>query len=356
MILKNFKKITSISVAVTITIATICLFFPLNVEAKQSQEPNKTSKIHNPEHNIKKYKISQKKSRRNTSIIKSSKAPQKHATKRRGKVRNFINSELESKLALRNTDAYFLYDLKNQEILLEKNADARLPPSSMTKIMTAYIVFDQITKGKIDFDNQCLIGRNVLEKSRVRHGSSLMHLHYGDVITVDELLRGLLVVSANDAAIALAEATSGSIENFVALMNNKAQELGLKNTHFMNPHGLAEDGHYMSVRDLATLAERIRKDFPQYASYFSIPDFTYNNRRHNNTNPLMRQHYNGVTGMKTGYTNEGRFGMVGTVNRDNHEFIVVVNHAPTSRQRVVAVKKLLSYGFQQRKKNEDDLI
>ena len=124
----------------------------------------------------------------------------------------------------------------------------------------------------------------------------------------------------------------------------------------MNPHGLAEDGHYMSVRDLATLAERIRKDFPQYASYFSIPDFTYNNRRHNNTNPLMRQHYNGVTGMKTGYTNEGRFGMVGTVNRDNHEFIVVVNHAPTSRQRVVAVKKLLSYGFQQRKKNEDDLI
>jgi D-alanyl-D-alanine carboxypeptidase len=356
MIIKNLKNITSLLVAATTILAAICLLFSLNVEAKQFQEPNKTSKIHNPKNNIKQYKISKKKSYKDSLSVKSSKVPQKHAARHHGRVRNFISPELESKLALKNTDAYFLYDLKNQEILLEKNADARLPPSSMTKIMTAYIVFDQITKGKIDFDNQCLIGRNVLEKSRVRHGSSLMHLHYGDVITVDELLRGLLVVSANDAAIALAEATSGSVENFVALMNNKAQELGLNNSHFINPHGLAEDGHYMSVRDLATLTERIRKDFPQYARYFSISEFTYNNRKHGNTNPLIKQHYDGVTGMKTGYTNEGRFGMVGTVNRDNREFIVVVNHAPTSRQRVVAVKKLLSYGFQQCKRNEEDLI
>ncbi len=353
---KAFRKIPSFIVNLTIIFSLICLS-SLNVEAKPIQKANATSKTNKakPISNVNKQNISKQKSL--SSNLKSKKKNTKYSANRpRGRVRNFINPELESKIALRNTDSYFLYDPKNQEILLQKNPDIRFPPSSMTKIMTAYVIFDQINKGKIDFDNQCLIGKNVLQKSRVRPGSSLMYLHYGDVVTIDELLRGLLVVSANDAAIALAEATSDSVENFVSLMNKKAQELGLQNTHFMNPHGLAENGHYMSVRDLATLTMRIRRDFPQYTKYFSISEFTYNNRKHNNTNPLMRQRYDGVTGMKTGHTIEGQYGMVGTVNRDNRELIVVVNRVKTSRQRIVAVKKLLNYGFDQYKRNDDSLI
>lgn len=343
MFQRNYSKIIfHLRILVTV-ILTAGLFLSIDASAAQTSKKAYTVKKSN----------TTKVTNSNNKSVKSSRKSKKYSARHRGRVRNFINPERESKMALTNTGSYFLYDPANNEILMEKNPDTRFPPSSMTKIMTAYVVFDQINKGKIDFDNQCLIGKNVLQKSRVRPGSSLMHLHYGDVVTIDKLLRGLLVVSGNDAAIALAEATSGSVENFVDLMNKKAEELGLQNTHFMNPHGLAEDNHYMSVRDLATLTMRIRKDFPQYAQYFSISEFTYNRRHHNNTNPLIKQRYAGVTGMKTGHTVEGQYGMVGTATRDNHELIAVVNRAKTSRQRMIAVKKLLNYGFEQCKKEED---
>ena len=149
---------------------------------------------------------------------------------------------------LHEAQFYFLIDADNNEVLLAKNADVRIAPSSMTKMMTAYVVFDQIQNGKISFDNQCLIGRDAWRKS----GSS-MFLNYGDVVSIEDLVKGLLVVSGNDAAIALSESVGGSSENFIALMNMKARKLGLKNSHFKNPHGLAEDGHYMSLRDIGAL-------------------------------------------------------------------------------------------------------
>src|SRR3989338_1829903 len=137
----------------------------------------------------------------------------------------------ETTKEFRDAQFYFLIDADNREVLLAKNADVRIAPSSMTKMMTAYVVFDQIKKGKVSFDNQCLIGKDAWRKS----GSS-MFLNYGDVVSIEDLVKGLLVVSGNDAAIALAESTAGSTDNFVALMNMKAREIGLKNSHFKNPH------------------------------------------------------------------------------------------------------------------------
>ncbi len=247
--------------------------------------------------------------------------------------------------ALREAQFYFLIDADTKEVLLSRNADVRIAPSSMTKMMTAYVVFDQIRKGRISFENQCLIGKDAWRKS----GSS-MFLNYGDVVSIEDLVKGLLVVSGNDAAIALAETTAGGTNNFVDLMNLKARELGLSNSHFKNPHGLAEDGHYMSLRDLGTLAMRVYQDFPQYSHYFGITEFTYRNIKQLNRNPLIKGSYDGTVGGKTGHTNEGGYGVVGVVKRDHRRLIAVVNKARTPKLRAAIVTELLDYGFDNYKK------
>lgn len=247
--------------------------------------------------------------------------------------------------ALKEAQFYFLIDPDTREILLAKNPDARIPPSSMTKVMTAYVVFDQIKKGNIKFENQCMIGKDAWRKS----GSS-MFLNYGDIVTIDELLQGLLAVSGNDAAIALAESAGNGLPNFINLMNLKAQELGLTNSHFKNPHGLYEDGHYMSVRDLATLTTRIYQDFPQYAHYLGIQEFTYRNITQRNRNPLIKGNYDGVLGGKTGHTNAGGYGVLGAVKRGDRMLIAVVNKAPTPKKRAAIIKELMDYGFENYKK------
>jgi D-alanyl-D-alanine carboxypeptidase (penicillin-binding protein 5/6) len=247
--------------------------------------------------------------------------------------------------ALHEAQFYFLIDADTKEVLLSKNADARIAPSSMTKIMTAYVVFDQIQKGKISLNSQCLVGKDAWHKS----GSS-MFLNYGDVVSIDSLVKGLLAVSGNDASIALAESTAGGLNNFVALMNSKAKELGLKNSHFRNPHGLSEPDHYMSIRDLATLAIRLHQDFPQSSHYFGIPEFTYRNITQRNRNPLIRENYDGIVGGKTGHTNEGGYGVIGIVKRNHRHLIAVMNKGKTPRQRTEIITDLLDYGFHNYKK------
>jgi D-alanyl-D-alanine carboxypeptidase (penicillin-binding protein 5/6) len=241
---------------------------------------------------------------------------------------------------LQEAQFYFLVDPDTKEVLLSKNPDARIPPSSMTKVMTAYVVFDQIKKGRVRIDNQCLIGKDAWRKS----GSS-MFLNYGDIVTIDELLQGLLAVSGNDAAVALAETTAGGFSNFVDLMNVKAQELGLTNSHFKNPHGLSEEGHYMSVRDLATLTSRVYQDFPQYSHYLGIHEFTYRKITQRNRNPLIKGSYEGVLGGKTGHTDAGGYGVLGAAKRDDRRLIAVVNKAPTPKKRAAIIKDLMDYGF-----------
>lgn len=242
---------------------------------------------------------------------------------------------------------YFLIDADSKEILLSRNADLRMAPSSMTKLMTALVVFDQVRKGKVSLDNQCLIGKDAWRKS----GSS-MFLNYGDVVSIDDLVKGLLAVSANDAAIALAESVGGGIANFTNLMNEKAKELGMKNSHFTNPHGLHEPNHYSSLRDLATLIIHLYEYFPEYASYFAIPEFTYQNITQRNRNPLIKNNYEGTIIGKTGHTNEGGYGVVELVQRNNRRLVAVVNKVRTPVLRAKIITAMMDYGFASYKKLE----
>jgi len=252
-------------------------------------------------------------------------------------------AELDS--VLQEVQFYFLIDADTNEVLLSKNPDVRIPPSSMTKMMTAYVVFDQVKKGHISLDNECLIGKDAWRKS----GSS-MFLNYGDVVTVEDLVRGLLAISGNDAAIALAESTGNGVENFVGLMNAKAKEIGLKNSHFKNPHGLYDPDHYMSVRDLAKLGTSIYQNLPQYLSYFGISEFTYHQIKQYNHNPLIVKKYDGVIGGKTGFTNQGGYGVTGIVKHDNRTLVAVVNKSKTPKLRSLAIEALMNYGFEHYKK------
>jgi serine-type D-Ala-D-Ala carboxypeptidase (penicillin-binding protein 5/6) len=249
------------------------------------------------------------------------------------------NSELSK------AEFYFLIDPDTEEVILEKNPDVRVAPSSMTKLMTAYVVFDQISKGIINPVQQCFVGKNAYKKT-----GSTMFLNYGDVVSIDKLLKGLLVASGNDASVVLAEATAGSVADFAYLMNLKAREIGLKNSNFKNPHGLSEEGHYMTIRDLATLATRIYKDFPQYSEYLGIKDFTYGNITQRNRNPLIKNDYEGILGGKTGHTDEGGYGVIGIVKRYDRRLIAVVNKAKTSRERAKIITQLFDYGFDKYKK------
>jgi len=258
---------------------------------------------------------------------------------------NLISDNLINKIE--ESGYYFLIDADSKEILLSRNADLRMAPSSMTKLMTALVVFDQVKKGKLSLDNQCLIGKDAWRKS----GSS-MFLNYGDVVSIDDLVKGLLAVSANDAAIALAESVGGGIANFNNLMNEKAQELGMKNSHFTNPHGLHESNHYSSLRDLATLIIHLYEYFPEYASYFAIPEFTYQNITQRNRNPLIKNNYEGTVIGKTGHTNEGGYGVVELVQRNNRRLVAVVNKVRTPALRAKIITAMMDYGFASYKKLE----
>lgn len=257
--------------------------------------------------------------------------------------KNILAEELPQSIA--SSDYYFLIDADTKEVFLSKNADVSVPPSSMTKLMTAYVIFDLIKSGSLKLDNKCFIGKDAWRK----YGSS-MFLNYGDVVSVEELLKGLLVVSGNDAATALAESTAGGIANFLRLMNLKSKEINMRNSHFMNPHGLYQEGHYMTLRDLAILTMELYQRFPEYVHYFEIPEFTYRNITQQNRNPLIRNNYDGVVGGKTGHTNQGGYGIVATVKRDNRRLIAVVNKAKTSKQREQLVTDLFDYGFNRYKK------
>lgn len=244
--------------------------------------------------------------------------------------------------ALKNSKFHLLIDPDTGEVLLSENPDKRVAPSSMTKLMTAYVVFDKIKRGVIQPDQKCVVGRNAWRKA-----GSTMFLDYGDVVTIDQLLKGLLVVSGNDASVVLAESTAGSVDEFAYLMNLKARELGLKNSQFKNPHGLSENGHYMSMRDLATLVTRMYKDFPEYSKYMGIESFTYGQIRQLNRNPLIKSNYDGILGGKTGHTDAGGYGVVAAVKRDDRRLIAVMNKADRPSVRSAVIEELFDYGFSQ---------
>jgi D-alanyl-D-alanine carboxypeptidase (penicillin-binding protein 5/6) len=235
--------------------------------------------------------------------------------------------------------SHYLVDFNTGKVLAENAPDEELPPASLTKLMTAYVVFDALRDGDIRLDDLV----RVSEKAW-RMGGSQMFLEVGTEVVVEDLLRGLLVQSGNDAAVALAEHVSGSVDAFVDAMNEAAESLGMKNTHFRNPHGLHARDHYTTARDLAVLAKAIIEDFPHLYGLYAEREFTYNGIAQRNRNALLWRDPS-VDGLKTGYTSQAGYCLVTSAQRDGMRLIAVVLGAPTPRARNDGAAKLLDYGF-----------
>ena len=219
-----------------------------------------------------------------------------------------------------------IVDVTTGTVLLEKAADERMPPSSLTKMMTAYIVFGMLKSGRLKLDQALPVS----EKAWRMQGSK-MFVPLGESIPVQDLIQGMVIQSGNDACIVLAEGISGSEEQFVALMNETAGKIGLTNSHFMNATGWPADNHYMSARDVATVAVRLIRDFPEYYHFFSEKDFRFNKISQGNRNVLVDKGL--ADGLKTGHTDAGGFGLCASADRGGNRVVLALNGMPSSNAR-----------------------
>ncbi len=243
--------------------------------------------------------------------------------------------------------SFLLLDLTSNQTLAERNADAPADPASLTKLMTAYVVFTALRDKKITLDQTVSVSKRAWDERK--GGGSLMFIDTTMTPKVEELLRGVIVQSGNDASVALAEAVGGTLDQFVAMMNRQAQAFGLKNTTFKNVTGLTEPGHVSTARDLAFIATRIIRDFPEYYPYYSMREFKYNNISQPNRNLLLRRDP-AVDGMKTGYTEAAGYCLIASAQRDfpngKRRLLSVVLNTASMEARATESQKLLNWGFQ----------
>jgi D-alanyl-D-alanine carboxypeptidase (penicillin-binding protein 5/6) len=242
--------------------------------------------------------------------------------------------------------SYLLLDATSNQVIAAQDPDMRIEPASLTKIMTAYLVFSALRDKKLDLNQSVNVSTRAW---KVDSSSSKMFIEPNKPVTINELLYGLIVQSGNDAAVALAEAVSGSEEAFVVQMNREAERIGMKNSHYGNPHGLPSPENYATARDLSTLAARLISDFPQfYKTYYSTKSFTYNKITQPNRNRLLWLDPT-VDGMKTGHTEAAGYCLVSTANRPNgsgsRRLISVVTGTASDQIRAQESLKLLNWGF-----------
>ncbi|MBQ8104269.1 MAG: D-alanyl-D-alanine carboxypeptidase [Afipia sp.] len=237
-----------------------------------------------------------------------------------------------------------LIEAKSGSILFEKNPDELRAPSSMMKLMTAEVVFNALKKGDIKPTDEYRISEYAWRKGGAPSGGSTMFAAINSKVSVDDLLRGALIQSGNDSCIALAEGMAGSERDFVAMMTKRARELGLTKSTFGNSNGLPDPVNKMTVRELGMLARHIILTYPDNYKLFGEREFTWNKIRQQNRNPLLTM-LEGADGLKTGYTKEGGFGMVGSAVQNGMRLIVVVNGLEDADDRAAEAKKLLEWGF-----------
>ncbi len=235
--------------------------------------------------------------------------------------------------------SYMLMDAASGEVLVEHNGDERLPPASLTKLMTAYIATLEIQKGQIS-DNDMV---TVSEKAW-RTGGSRMFIQVNTQVSVDDLLHGIIIQSGNDASVAMAEHIAGSEEAFADMMNSTAQRLGMSNTHFVNATGLPHPEHYSSANDMAKLARAIIYEDPAHYAIYAQKEFFWNNIKQPNRNLLLWRDKT-VDGLKTGHTEEAGYCLVASAVRDNMRLISVVFGTDSEQARAAETQKLLTYGF-----------
>jgi D-alanyl-D-alanine carboxypeptidase (penicillin-binding protein 5/6) len=237
-----------------------------------------------------------------------------------------------------------LIEANSGSVLFEKNADELRAPSSMMKLMTVEVVFDAIRKDQIKLTDEFVISENTWRKGGAPSGGSTMFAAINSRVSVDDLLHGAIIQSGNDSCMALAEGIAGHESAFAEKMTARARELGMTRSTFANSNGLPDPGNKMTVRELAALARHIILTYPDFYKLFGEREFTWNKIRQFNRNPLLTA-MEGADGLKTGYTKEGGYGMVGSAVQSGTRLIVVVNGLESADDRAAAAKKLLEWGF-----------
>lgn len=233
----------------------------------------------------------------------------------------------------------YIVDAETGQVLFDKNGDQRMPTSSMSKTMTMYMVFDALKSGKLTLEQELPVS----EKAWRIQGSK-MFVPINSMVKVEDLVRGVIIQSGNDATIVLAEGLAGSEESFAEAMNQKARALGMNNSNFMNASGWPDDNHYSTCHDLTTLAQALIHDFPEYYSYYSEKDFTYNNIKQGNRNPLLYKNI-GADGIKTGHTEGAGYGLMASAVRDGRRVIMVLNGMASMDERAQESTRLMEWAL-----------
>jgi D-alanyl-D-alanine carboxypeptidase (penicillin-binding protein 5/6) len=240
--------------------------------------------------------------------------------------------------------AYFLIDAQSGTVLAEHNADMPLPPASLTKMMTSYVLAKEITEGRVQETDMVTVSENAWSQNPLFQGSSLMWIEPGMEVSIEDLQRGIIISSGNDATVAVAEHLAGSEAVFAEMMNGNAEKLGMVDTYYVNSHGLPHPDHVTTARDLAILAKAMINDHPDQYAIYKEREFTYNNIKQYNRNTLLAEDPT-VDGLKTGHTEEAGYCLVASAERRGMRLISVVMGTSSTRARKNETRSLLNYGF-----------
>ncbi|MGI9392446.1 MAG: D-alanyl-D-alanine carboxypeptidase family protein [Parvibaculales bacterium] len=253
-------------------------------------------------------------------------------------------TRLEAQLLQTKAEQAFLMDAYSGVVLLEKDSDVLMSPASMSKLMTSLLVFEALEDGRIKLGDLFLVSDNAWKKGGAPSGGSTMFAKRGSRVPVDALLRGVIVQSGNDASIVLAEGLAGSEEVFSRHMTERAHELGLTKSSFVNATGWPDPGQKMTARELAVLAKYIIKNYPQYYGMYSEKSFTWNDIKQQNRNPLLYANI-GADGLKTGHTEESGYGLVASAVSGERRLILVINGLKSKQDRAQEAQRIMNWGF-----------
>ena len=240
-----------------------------------------------------------------------------------------------------------LMDYNSGKILYELEPDLSIYPASMTKIMTSIIAFDLLKQGKINLEDQVIVSEKAWRMSQ--SGFSSMFIMLNDSVTIEELLKGIIIVSGNDSCVSLAEGIAGTEENFVEMMNEKSEEIGLENTNFSNSSGIKDPDNYSTVKDIAVMSEYLIRNYPKYYKYFKETEFTWDRTggepiKQGNRNPLLYKNI-GADGIKTGYLTVEKYSLAASVIGEKRRLISVISGFPTKKARSLDTIKLISWAL-----------
>ena len=236
-----------------------------------------------------------------------------------------------------------LIDFATGKTLFQKDVDREIPPASLAKLMTIAVVFDALRSGEIGRDQTFTVSRKAWTEGGASSGGSTMFLPLGSEVSVDDLIKGIVIQSGNDATIVVAEGMSGSIEAFAERMNAEARKIGLTHSHFTNPHGLPDPDQHVTMRDLAKLAIYLIKEFPEDYPIFAEENFKFNKITQRNRNPLLPL---GADGLKTGYTDQSGYGLVASAKRDRRRIVLAMGGMASAGERASEARRLMEYGLQ----------